>query len=470
MRMTIQEARQYLDSFINYELFLTSAKPGEFKLARVNALLSLVDHPEKKLKCLHVAGSKGKGSTCACLAHILRSAGYRVGLYTSPHIRDVRERVRVLTPQESTTKIPGDIFPDNIPAEDFCLLLEDLQPHLEAMRQTDEFGKLSYFEVLTALAFVYFSRREVDFAVLETGLGGRLDATNVVEPLVCGITPIDLEHTRQLGTTHAAIAGEKAAIIKPGTTAAVIAPQVKEAQDVIEEQCRRAQVPCVRVGEEIDLQHIQEGIDGQKFYLKTPMDEYELQTRLVGRHQVVNAATAVAMVEAVRSSAPKADHAAIVRGVNETFWPGRFEIIQDNPFVILDGAHTLESARKFVKTLRHLFPSKRVILILGVSEDKDIAGIVRTLGAMTSEVILSRAAHPRAHTFSDEEVQDYFKGKEVYRADSPAAALQKALQIAAVHDVVCVAGSLYLMADVRECFPFVVGRQNDGGRKDDVPV
>ncbi|MBI4972783.1 MAG: bifunctional folylpolyglutamate synthase/dihydrofolate synthase, partial [Candidatus Omnitrophica bacterium] len=225
--MTYPETIKYLESFINYEKIPAFPYKESLKLERISGFLTALNNPQDDLKSIHTAGTKGKGSTCAFLTYILRQAGYKVGLYTSPHLSDFRERIRILRPN-TKHQIPRTEFEGMISQNELTALTERLKPTIENYNRNSKYGPLSFFEVYTALAFIYFKEKKVDFAVLETGLGGRLDATNVVEPLVCASTPISLEHTQKLGNTLREIAAEKAGIIKGHQVIVISAPQKKE--------------------------------------------------------------------------------------------------------------------------------------------------------------------------------------------------------------------------------------------------
>ena len=234
--MTYPEVIKYLNSFIDYEKILQYSYKQSLKLERVKEFLAMLDNPQDDFKCIHIAGTKGKGSTCAFVAYILREAGFKVGIYTSPHLSDFRERIRVLTKQLliSDSK-PKEDFEGMIPREEFIALVERLRPQIDKFNSQSKYGALSFFEIYTALAFMYFKEKNIDFAILETGLGGRLDATNTVDPLITAITPISYEHTRQLGRALTEIASEKAGIIKSKMSKAkvnklitVTAPQGEE--------------------------------------------------------------------------------------------------------------------------------------------------------------------------------------------------------------------------------------------------
>ena len=278
--MNYQTALDYILSFADYERLPRSALV--FDLRRMESLLERLGNPQEAAKSIHVAGTKGKGSTAAMIASILTQAGYRTGLYTSPHLLTLTERIQV----------------DGKPIDEdaFARLAEVLKPQVEAVNRTGDFGELTTFELLTALAFAYFRERDADYQVLETGLGGRLDATNVVKPEVCVITSISYDHMDVLGDTLTQIATEKAGIIKPGSTV-VCSPQFSEAMTVIERICREQEARLIRVGIEVTWQSKAFAPERQSFTLKGLMREYDLTLSLIGEHQLENAAAAVTAVE-----------------------------------------------------------------------------------------------------------------------------------------------------------------------------
>ncbi len=453
--MTRNEADRYLNSFINYENQIKNITPSTFKLRRVENLLELLGNPHKKIKCIHVAGSKGKGSTCAFTAHILKEAGYKVGLYTSPHIYDLRERIRILKNPPVSPLVRGEdsaknqIFDDSIAEKDLCSLLEKMRPSLEKARVDSEYGKLSYFEVLTALAFCYFHSSKIDYAVLETGMGGRLDATNVVDAWVCGLTPISLEHTQQLGSTLTAITQEKVAIVKNKNQIVVVAPQEPEALAVIEKHCQKIGAQWYDVARAKRIQKRRQDFREQIFSIKNDQHTYAAKTRLLGSHQLMNAATAIGLVEKLKAHDVSIEPEIVAKGIENTRWPGRFEIVGKRPWIILDCAHNPSSAARLAQTVLEIFPDQPVSLILGISSDKDIAGICRNLSAICKRVIFTKADHPRAYEISREELEKFFPGKHCRLAKNIEEALQAALANAGADAVIVVAGSIFIVAEAR---------------------
>ncbi len=423
--MESSEVKSYLDTFVNFESLLHRLGPEDFSLNRIKKFLDLAGNQPKNLKIIHVAGTKGKGSTCAFLASILQEAGYKVGLYTSPHLHRVNERIRILNTDNVRSK---DNFSGAISDEELASVLTTLRPFAAAIQ--NEGNVLTFFEVLTVAALCYFAKVGVDVAILETGLGGRLDATNVLDSSVAVITPVSLDHTRILGSALSQIAAEKAGIIKNSHQKVVIAPQEKEAMDVVLARCREFGVEPILV---------------------CP-DKYEdLKTSLKGKHQILNAATALEVAAVLKTMGLKIDDAAISEGLKHVRWSGRFELLRQNPDVIVDCAHNAASAKALVLTLMEEYPYRRVILVLGISEDKDAGAICSHLKDSAAHIILTKAHHPRAHLFKEAEGKDYFGGKPFEIIESLPRALEKASQIADPKDVILVTGSIFVVAEAIDC-------------------
>jgi len=457
--MTYPEIIKYLASFINYEKIPAYPYKESLKLERIKDFLDIIGNPQGFLRCIHIAGTKGKGSTCAFITYILKHAGYKVGLYTSPHLSDFRERIRILNPKSLPVRQAGKI-PNPKSTEDFegmiskyelTELTSRLKPFIEKYNESSKYGPLSFFEVYTSLAFVYFKERKVDFAVLETGLGGRLDATNVVNPYVCAITSLSYEHTQKLGNSLREIATEKAGIIKvqnrkPRNQKLVVisAPQEKEAMGVIRNKCKEVGAILYEAAEDITFQKINNG-----FSVKGIFGEYpDLKTRLLGNHQLVNATVAIAVIEALRLHNIGVGIDSIRDGIYNTVWPGRCEVISKNPLIVLDGAQNIASVRALKETIKEDFKYKKLILVLGISCDKDIKGMCNELNALADEVILTRANNPRAS--SPDTLARYFNGKAVHKTDNIQGAKQKAKDTARKEDLVLVTGSLFVVGEFRD--------------------
>jgi len=417
-------ALTYLNSFVNFESQLHKLGPEDFSLNRIEKFLDLAGNPAKNLKIIHVAGTKGKGSTCAFLAGILQEAGYKVGLYTSPHLHKVNERIRILNAENIRSK---DDFCGSISDDELASVLAQIRPFAAAIQ--NEGNILTYFEVLTVAALCYFARACVDVVILETGLGGRLDATNAVDSLIAVITPVSLDHVRILGNTLGKIAAEKAGIIKDSRQQAVIAPQEKEAMDILLQRCREFGVHPVLVN----------------------LEKYKnLKIGLKGTHQKINAATGLETVGILKKMGFHISDKAISDGLINVRWPGRFELLHQAPDVIVDCAHNEASARALAQTLKGEYHQRRVILVLGVSQDKDVKAICYSLKNSVAHIILTRAGHPRAHSFKEAEGKDYFGGKSFEIMESLPQALEKALQQAGPQDVILVTGSVFVVAEATE--------------------
>ncbi|MFA5114304.1 MAG: folylpolyglutamate synthase/dihydrofolate synthase family protein [Candidatus Margulisiibacteriota bacterium] len=351
-------------------------------LERIERLLDRLDNPQRTLKTIHVAGTNGKGSTCAMIASILQAAGHKVGLYTSPHLIKYNERI----------KVNGK----DIPGKDFKKGLSLVEQAEEGMGE-----RPTVFEALTALAFWYFAQEKVDYAVVEVGMGGRLDATNVVTPLICVITNIDLEHTAVLGKTLAKIAVEKAAIIKPGVP--VITAETKpEALKVIKHQAEKKHSLLIQVGSQ----------------------QAGLRSALIGEHQKTNAACAVV---AVRLAGINVGKEAVGRGLESVVWPARFQVVSKKPLTIVDGAHNPAGVATLVATLQAQYPGRKFTFIIGTQSDKDAASMLSLLKPVAGRIVQTHSSHQNA-------------------ANQGSVKLAQALRQTAGRDRV-IAGSLFLAGD-----------------------
>jgi dihydrofolate synthase/folylpolyglutamate synthase len=452
--MTYPEVIKYLDSFINYERLPQYPYRQSLKLERIREFLNKIDNPQENLKCIHIAGTKGKGSTSAFIAYILRQAGFKVGLYTSPHLLDFRERIRILNPRIEN-KQSGIEFEGMISCQELADLVERLRPNIEEFNSQSRYGSLSFFEVYTALALKYFTERKIDFAVLETGLGGRLDATNTVNSLIAGITPISYEHTRQLGESLTEIAFEKVGIIKNQKLIVITAPQNKEAIRVIRNRCEQQDAILYEIGKDVIFDKAEPSESLQHFNIDGVFGKLtDLRINLLGRHQMINAALAVSIVLALNKfyqAGLGVD--AIKKGLYNTIWPGRFEIIARGPFIVLDGAQNVASAEALRETIIKNFPDKRIILILGISQDKDISGICRVLVPISDELILTQADNPRAADVDlIEQVIGSKKqeaGSKIFKIRSAKDAIELAREKADKDDLILVTGSLFLVGEAR---------------------
>jgi dihydrofolate synthase/folylpolyglutamate synthase len=431
-------AVDYVLGFTDWERAPAQAfAAAKFDLRRVQSLLTRLGNPHLGRQTIHVAGSKGKGSVAAMIASILQAAGYRSGLYTSPHLHSVRERIVV-----------GG---QPIGEDEFARLTALLAPQAAAENEDGRFGQLTTFELLTALAFLYFRDRDVQWQVLEVGMGGRLDATNVVdEKAMCIITSISLEHTTVLGDTVEKIAVEKAAILRPGTTV-VMAPQpYPEAATVMRARAAELAAPLLDVGQTFSVQRLSWDLTGQRFRRAGPSRSRELWLPLLGAHQLENAATALTAVDVLGRGGVAVSEESIEEGLSRLSWPGRLEVLADRPLIVVDGAHNGDSARRLRQALRDHFAFGRAVLVMGVSGDKKIATMAEELAPVTDLLIATRSQHPRAA--EPEAVAAAFAARGVASETCPtvAAALDRARALAGPDDLICVVGSLFLVAEARE--------------------
>ncbi|MFQ6122369.1 MAG: bifunctional folylpolyglutamate synthase/dihydrofolate synthase [Dehalococcoidales bacterium] len=431
--MDYQSALDYILSFADYERIPRSALV--FDLGRIEMLLERLGNPQEATRSIHIAGTKGKGSTAAMIASILTRAGYRAGLYTSPHLHSFTERIQV----------NGKPIAEGA----FGRLLEKIKPEVEAVNRSGALGELTTFELLTALAFVYFKERRADYQVLETGLGGRLDATNVVKPKVCVITSISFDHMDVLGNTLTQIATEKAGIIKSGSTV-VCSPQFPETMAVIERICQERGTRLVRVGSDVTWHQKTFSPEGQSFVLKGLRGEYDLNLPLLGEHQLENAATAVATVEVLANSEARVSPESITAGLAQVHWLGRLQILRREPWVIVDSAHNADSARRLTEALEQYFNFDQLLLIFGVSSDKNIAGMIAELASLPSMVIVTRSHHPRAVEPAKLAGEFSKWGIITEVAEDVGSAVELALANAMPTDLICATGSIFIVAEVME--------------------
>jgi dihydrofolate synthase/folylpolyglutamate synthase len=418
--MTYQESLDYLTSLGRFGIKLG--------LERTQALLHQLGDPQNLFQGVHVAGTNGKGSVCAMVASVLQASSYRVGLMPKPHLVSYTERIQV----------------DQRPiAEDaFAALLTELQPAINKV--AEELGPPTEFEILTSAALYYFARAGIDLLVCEVGLGGRLDSTNVLDLGVSVITNIALDHTQYLGSTLEAIAAEKAGILKPDSIA--ITGAQPPALAVIEAAAQRQQIPLLRLGQEIELTAIDKEWAGVQATATTPAGTYrDLRIPLLGLHQADNAAIAVAAIDALRSRGWEISDGALRDGLARTRWPGRLEVIDRNPIVLVDGAHNPAGLQRSLAAVQKLAKDRPLVIVFGAMKDKDLPAMLAQLRAVAASVIFSAIDWHRAATPADLAAQF---GAPAETAESSAEALARARQRASSNGIVLVCGSLYLVGEV----------------------
>src|SRR5262249_10036913 len=420
-------------------------------LESVRALASVSGDPQKAFPAVHIAGTNGKGSTAAMTSSILRAAGLRVGLYTSPHLVSITERIRI-----------GD---DEIAPDEFSRLATDVRAAGERLVAEKALPAApTFFEQVTMIAYLYFAEWGVDLAVLEVGLGGRLDATNICEPAVTAITSVGFDHQIYLGDTLSSIAGEKAGIVKSGAPV-VIAPQSVEAMDAIIARCREMNAPMIETSDPFDIEAEggDENIGRYRFRYRASRDEYAARLGLRGRHQITNALVAIHIAEQLQTTGFDIPPPAIVEGLNKAAWPGRLEMIRPQssqaplaPLVLLDGAHNAAGARALRDFLDEHFHSIPITIVFGAMADKAIGEMSEILFPAASQIIVTRIASPRA---ADPSVIAEAVRRDVICVKNASEALNEALRVTPQRGLICVCGSLFLVGEIKQSLlqPAVAG-------------
>ncbi len=434
--MDYRESIAQLLTLVDHERNLVTGprQKAIYDLTRMEALLGRLGSPQNQVPAVHIAGTKGKGSTAALCDAALHAAGLSTGFYSSPHLHTFRERIR----RNSEPISQGE----------FAALVEGLWPFHEEFKRDPAIGPLTLFEFLTGMAFQCFAENRTDVQIVEVGLGGKLDATNALDAGVCVITSISLDHMAILGDTIGEIAADKAGIIKPGSTV-VIAPQTPEALSPILAACQEKEAAPILVGRDVTWEEGRSGTDGQHFKVRGRNGEYELYMPLLGAHQLENAASAVAALEALGSQGIDVPAKAMEVGFEKVSWPCRMEILSRSPLLVADGAHNVYSVESLLTSLPDYLEYDRLILVAGFSRDKNVEGMARALGEKADIIVATASRHPRS--MQAVEVADLFpeSGKPVL-ASTPAEALGIAMKIAEKKDLVLATGSLFLAAEIRE--------------------
>ena len=436
-----QEAMKYLFEKTDYEKEThLRYNITTFNLNRMEKLLSLLGNPHKKYPTVHIAGTKGKGSTATMLAKMLESNNFKVGLYTSPHVLSLHERIAVNSVMISEEEMLG--------------LLNRIYAPVEKIDKTDH---LTFFEIMTALAFMHFADAKVDIAVIETGLGGRLDSTNVIHPEVIGITSLSIDHKQQLGDTIEKIAAEKAGIFKTGVPIVTV-QQEPEAMHVLRTRAASAKAPLSITGGDIDFscrfEASREHGPHMRICLTTPTSKFEhLRVPLHGRHQAINCGLALAMLDKLKSIGYQINNEKAIEGLNTVSLAGRMEIICDDPRVIIDGAHNAASIQALMQAIGQSVPYDSMVVIFGCNNDKDVEGMLRELQYGADKVVFTRSNSVKA--MSPQELADMYSqicGKMYQTATSLGGALRLAKSAVTREDLICITGSFYLIGQAKARF------------------
>ena len=435
-------ALSFLRSHTDYEQMVRIRyNTDTFNLDRMRLLLKKMGNPHEKIKTVHIAGTKGKGSTAMMLSTMLQSCGYTVGLYMSPHITDLRERIKI-DEHKITQKSLG-------------AYIAKIAPFVEKM----EDDKPTFFEILTCISFCCFADEGVDIAIIETGLGGRLDSTNVLTPEVCGLTSISMDHMNQLGTTIADIAQEKAGILKPSVPA-ISVEQDPEAEKVLRKMAAKTKSPLRFTGHDIEFSYRVESSrrDGchTRVCLTTPQSKFEhLPIPVFGEHQAINCGLALALLDQLKLNGMAIDDEKAIEGLSKIVLPGRMEIICEDPKVLVDGAHNAASIKALIRGVSQHIPYDSMVMVFGCAMDKDIHGMIQQIAKSADKVIFTKAsdcarsADPKQLAEMYSEMSD---GKIAQVADTLVGALGIANSAVSQDDIIVVTGSFYLVGDAKRIF------------------
>jgi dihydrofolate synthase/folylpolyglutamate synthase len=435
---TYDSALKYLFAQTDYEQMLrVRYNRDTFSLSRMRSLMKSLGDPHRKIRTVHIAGTKGKGSTATMLANMLQACHYKVGLYTSPHIIDVRERIQVngtMISQAALTR-----------------LICHVEPTIEKMAD----DKPTFFEIFTGLAFRHFADMEVDVAVIETGLGGRLDSTNVLKPAVCGFTSISKDHTHQLGSTLTKIAAEKAGILKSNTPA-VSVPQEPEAKRALQKAAKASKAQLMFTGEDIEfsfrVESSRENGCHARVCLTTPRSRFEhLPVPLLGEHQALNCGLALALLDQLKGQGMEISDQAAIQGLAGVYLPGRMEMVRDDPRVLVDGAHNAASMRALMRAIGQHIPYDSMVMVFGCAGDKDITGMMAEIATGADKVIFTQATNnPRAAKPRElAEVYEEITGRVGQVADDFADAVRIAHSAVSREDLICICGSFCLVGEAK---------------------
>ena len=420
--MNFEEATRWLYGFQKFGIKLG--------LDRIGHIAKELGNPQDSYKSIHVGGTNGKGSVCKFLEGILVESGYTVGVYTSPHLQRINERITINK---------KEIFDDEL-----ISLVEKVKPIVEEMIKNGE--NPTFFEVFTAIAFYYFSEKKVDIVIIEVGLGGRFDATNILNPLVSVITNVSLEHQNVLGKTIEKIAFEKAGIIKDSVP--VVTAADGKALEVIKTQAEEKNSSVVLIKDRFKR------IEKQNFLVNGSLKDYKVQTKLVGSFQGENIALAIGAVETLQINGMFISEGSIKKGITKTKNIGRMEIVGTNPFIILDGAHNPAGMKHLSETLKNDFDYERLILVLGILSDKNVEEMLEIIVPLADEIIVTKSQNKRAAKPSDlkDMIEEIDSGKHVFVKEEIKDAIEHAKSVAGKKDLICICGSLFTVGEARNFF------------------
>ena len=444
INMNYDEAMAYIKN--------TAKFGSKLGLERTEKMLELLGNPHKKLKCIHIAGTNGKGSTTAMITRILVEAGYKVGSYTSPFIEEFEERMQINN--------------SNIPKDDLSDIITTVSKAVDTVVALG-YNNPTEFEIITCAGFLYFYKNNVDFAVIEVGIGGRLDSTNVITPILSVITSISLDHTQILGDTLDKIAYEKAGIIKEGIPV-IMFPQQKQSEEVIEKICIERNCKLVKVlrssssylGKENlhqfavtpmgGLRYSNNNIHTQKIKVQTLYKDYIIELALLGKHQLLNCSVVLHVVEELIQQGFKINKESILMGLRNVKWPARLEIMNTNPLVVIDGAHNVDGIKNLAESIDMYFNYNKIILILGILADKQVEDMIKNIVPKASRVITVTPHSERAELSEELKIQVEKYTENCEAIEDYEEAYKKALSYCTEDDLLLVAGSLYMAGDMRK--------------------
>ncbi|MCY6370583.1 bifunctional folylpolyglutamate synthase/dihydrofolate synthase [Clostridium ganghwense] len=431
--MNYVQARQYIEDTARF-----SIKLG---LSRTEKILELLGDPHKKLKCIHIAGTNGKGSTTSMITSMLKEAGYNVGMYTSPYIEEFEERIQ--------------INGVNIGKNELAEVITRVAEVIDKVKDMG-YDNPTQFEIITCAGLLYFYEKKVDFAVIEVGLGGRLDSTNVITPILSVITSVSYDHMNILGETLSEIAFEKAGIIKKNTPV-VLYPQQKEVEDVIEKVCKDMYSKLIKVKKDCveffgctrgENEH--QGKSLQNISIKGEYDTYDIRLSLLGKHQLLNCAVAIQVVELLKDQGIRIEKTHIIKALSKVKWMGRFEIMKSQPTVIIDGAHNVDGISKLKESVETYTKYDSLILILGILADKQVYDMVKTIVPIAKKVICVTPHSDRAELADKLKLEVEKCNKECEAVENYEKAYKLGLSYCNKEDLLLISGSLYMIGDMRK--------------------